>query len=138
MSRTRRATQRMASLLALSTSVRPLGARRLVHQLGNAQRPQLGAQLLGRGGHQASELVDSPDPVLACATTGDTQHPDGLHAAVLRLGSPLARPDSAARAASTASMGIGLAGPPALLAVGPIDLDDAHTLVVQVAGQAGP
>jgi hypothetical protein len=32
---------------------------------------------------------------------------------------------------------VGLAGPPALLAVGPVHLDDADVLVLEVAGEAG-
>jgi hypothetical protein len=52
------------------------------------------------------------------------------------LGLPIARPLSAARAASTASRGVGLARPPALLSVRSVDFDDLYAGSAQVAGQA--
>ena len=102
----------MASLLAFTTSVPPVGpqSRRLVHQPGDAQPPQLGAQFLRRGGHQAAELVDGPDPLLACAAPGDAQHPDAstLPLRVLPVPWP-ARQGGSSRFHRVD--GIGLAGP---------------------------
>ena len=56
----------------------------------------------------------------------------------LVLADPVASPPWAARAAATASSGIGLPRPPAALAVGPVDLDDGDLVGKQVTGQSGP
>jgi hypothetical protein len=52
------------------------------------------------------------------------------------LAAPQARPDSAARAASTASSGPGLAGPSAGLAAGAVHLNHLHPRRPQEPGQA--
>ena len=53
------------------------------------------------------------------------------------LGAPRARPDCAARAALTASSGIGLALTAAVLPVGAVDLDDPDTSCGDITGQSG-
>lgn len=108
-----------------------------MQQLGDAEAPQLRAQLLGCGGDQAAQLVEGTDPVLAGAGAGHPQHPDGLYAAVSRLGGGLGPPRHRRSSRLDGVERIGLAGPAALLAVGPVHLDDAYALVEEVAGQAG-
>ena len=94
-------------------------------------------RVLRRGGHQAAELVDGPDPLLACAAPGDAQHPDGLHTAASCLGQSLGPPRQGGSSRFHRVDGIGLARPTALLAVRAVYLDDAHVVVVKVTGQAG-
>ena len=62
-------------------------------------------QLIGGAEAEMAELVETLDARVASGAVGDEQHPDRFHVAVGGLGhrrSP--GPDSAARAASTASM----------------------------------
>ena len=80
----------------------------------------------------------APDPLLAGAAPGHAQHPYGLNAAVSRLRLSLGPPRQGGSSGFHRVDGIGLARPPPLLAVGAVHLDDAHALVVEVAGQAGP
>ena len=56
----------------------------------------------------------------------------------LVLADPVASPPWAARAAATASCGVGLALAPAALAVGPVDFDHRDALGMQVPGESGP
>ena len=61
-------------------------------------------QLIGGAEAEMAQLVETLDAGVAPGAVGDEQHPDRLDVAIGSLGHRRARPDSAARAASTASM----------------------------------
>ena len=96
-------------------------------------------QLIGGAEAEMAELVEALDAGVAPGAEGDQQHPDRLHVAVGGLGHrPWPGHCSAARAASTASIAVGLAVAAAGLTVRAIDLDHHHPDRAQEAGQAGP
>ena len=101
------------------------------------------SQVIGPAEPEMAELVETADAA---------SRPERFAISSARIAStrpspvlaiPVARPLSTARAASTASSGIGLAGPPASLTVGAVDLDHLEPAAAQMTSQpsaigAGP
>ena len=89
-----------------SPSARGRSAARLGRRADAWHVAELFTQLVGGGEAEVTDLVEALVAGRAAGTLGDQQRPDRFHVAVRGLGrSPVARPDSAARAASTASTG---------------------------------
>jgi hypothetical protein len=82
-----------------------------------------------------TELVQTRDPRFAAGSLRDQQRPHGLHGTVAGLGDP-GRPAAQHRSRGLDRIGrIGLAGLPAGLAVGAVDLNHLQPATTQEAGE---
>ena len=83
---------------------------------------------------EVAHLDQGLAPRLAGRTLGDDEDPDGLDRTISRLGLALGSTTQGGPGGLDGVEGIGLAGPPALLAIRSVHLEDLDSHPLQVTG----